>query len=120
MSGATRSFRQSIDDALHFWEPRRITYNLVLAAVTILWFARGWQLFHPTVTLLNLVQLLVLAVIANVLYCAGYVVDLPLQLSSIDAAWRRYRAWLWIAGMVFAVLLTSYWINDEIFADFAR
>jgi hypothetical protein len=54
-------------------------------------------------------------VLANVCYCAAYLVDLPLQYSSFRAAWRRRRFALWLAGMLFAALLASYWIADEIY-----
>jgi hypothetical protein len=57
----------------------------------------------------------VLGLIANVPYCAVYAVDIPLQRSSIRGAWQRYRWILWLGGMLFAMLVTCYWIADEIY-----
>jgi hypothetical protein len=111
---SSNGFRQFIDEAIKFWEPRRILYNLVLTAVTVFWFVLGWSHFRPGVNLQLLLALLVLAAAANVCYCAAYLVDIPLQYSSFRAAWRRHRWWLWLAGVLLAMLLASYWINDEI------
>jgi hypothetical protein len=73
------TLRDSFSDALHYWEPRRLVYNAVLAAVTIFWFAWSWPHFRPAMNLGNLLRLMGLALIANVLYCAAYLVDIPLQ-----------------------------------------
>jgi hypothetical protein len=107
--------RSYLDDAIKFWEPRRILYNLVLTAVTVVWFTLDWSHFRPGLNLQLLLALLILAGLANVCYCAAYLVDIPLQYSSFRAVWRRRRWWLWLAGVLFAALLASYWINDEIY-----
>jgi len=73
-------------DAIGFWEPRRLPYNLVLAAVVLVWLMATWPHFLPAFRLSNLLRLAVLGLIANVLYCATYFVDLPFQLSSLGAA----------------------------------
>jgi len=112
---SSNGFRQYIDEAVRFWEPRRILYNLVLTAITVFWFVLGWSHFRPGLNLQMLLAFLILAGIANICYCAAYLVDVPLQYSSFQAAWRRRRWWLWLAGVLFAVLLASYWINDEIY-----
>jgi hypothetical protein len=111
---SSNGFRQYIDEAIGFWEARRILYNLLLTAVTVFWFVLGWSHFRPGINLQLLLVLLVLAALANVCYCAAYLVDIPLQYSSFRAAWRRRRWWLWLAGALLAMLLASYWINDEI------
>lgn len=107
--------RSRLDDALRYWEPRRILYNLGLAAVVLGWVALTWPHFRPALGLQALTLLSVLAVLANLCYCAAYLVDLPLQYSSFRTAWRRRRFALWLAGMLFAALLASYWIADEIY-----
>jgi len=112
---SSNGFRQYIDEAVRFWEPRRILYNLVLTAVTVFWFVLGWSHFRPGLNLQMLLAFLILAGIANICYCAAYLVDIPLQYSSFRAVWRRGRWWLWLAGVLFAALLASYWINDEIY-----
>ncbi len=109
------TWRENFRGALRYWEPRRILYNAVLSAVSFFWFASAWQHFRPAVNPSNAIRLMGLALIANVLYCAAYIVDLPLQLSKISILWTRHRWALWLIGTVFAMLLTSYWINDEIY-----
>lgn len=101
--------------AVRYWEKRRPLYNAVLAAVTIFWVVLSWPHFRPAMNPGNLFRLLGLALIANVCYCAAYLVDLPLQLSALSGSWSRGRWILWLVGTAFAMLLTSYWINDEIY-----
>jgi hypothetical protein len=112
--------RSYLHDAIKFWEPRRIPYNLVLTAVTVVWFTLDWSHFRPGFNLQLLLALVILAGLANICYCAAYLVDIPLQHSSFRAVWRRRRWWLWLAGVLFAALLASYWINDEIYPGVAR
>jgi hypothetical protein len=107
--------RSSFSDAVHFWEPRRILYNAVLGAVFVAWLALSWPHFRGVFSIFHLVQFAVLALIANVLYCLAYFVDIPMQLTSVDRAWRRWRWSLWILGAMLAVLLENYWIADEIY-----
>jgi hypothetical protein len=50
-----------------------------------------------------------------VCYSSAYLVDLTLQASSVAPAWRRWRWLLWLAGTLFALLVATYWIGDEIY-----
>ena len=112
--GITSStWRDSFFEALRYWEPRRVLYNALLAAVPIFWFGSAWQHFRPAVNPGNVFRLLGLALIANILYCAANIVDL--RFSDVGVFWTRHRWALWLIGTVFAMLLTSYWINDEIY-----
>lgn len=108
-------FRARIDDALRYWEPRRILYNAVLGSVCLAWLLLTWPHFRPAFALGSLAALFVLALAANVCYCAAYVVDIALQYSSYRARWLRWRWALWLSGMLFAVLVADYWIADEIY-----
>lgn len=98
--------RDAITDALGYWERRRPAYNLLLAAVVVAvyWLAptRG----APRIDML--LQLFVLAVIANVLYCAAYVVDVAVQCSGFRAPWLRRRWLLFALGSVFAATLAQF------------
>ena len=107
-------WRDLLDDALRYWEPRRIAYNLVLTCVCLGWLGFTWPHFRAAL-LPAFLPLFVLAVLANVCYCAAYVVDIPMQYSSFRTPWRRWRWGLWLAGMLFAATLASYWIADEIY-----
>ena len=107
--------RGILDDAIRYWEPRRLAYNLVLALVVIAWVASTWPHFRGALTLESLLALVILAILANVCYCAAYLVDIPMQYSSFCVVWRRRRWLLWVVGMLFAVALSNYWIADEIY-----
>jgi hypothetical protein len=108
-------FRATLADAVRFWEPRRLVYNAVLAAVTIVWFAATWPHFRSALTLTSLLIFAVLALLANVCYCAAYLVDLPMQRSSLGAVWRSRRWGLWLLGTLLALVFANYWIADEIY-----
>jgi hypothetical protein len=109
------SFRSTLADAARFWEPFRLIYNLALATVTATWILATWPHFRPAFTLQCLLQLCVLGLIANVHYCAAYLIDLPMQHTPFAALWKRGRIILWIVGMLLAFVLTNYWISDEIY-----
>jgi hypothetical protein len=110
-----RPLRPLFAESIRYWEPRRIIYNAALSAVSAAWVAVSWPHFRPAITWSSVLPLAVLALLANACYCAAYLVDIPLQLSSLGAAWRRWRWTLWLLGTLFAILLASYWINDEIY-----
>ena len=114
-------FKHSFADALRYWEPRRVLYNAVLTAVAVLWVVLTWPHFR-SVRLMEvpagetqpaILILVVLAFLANVCYCAAYVVDIPLQRSL--GTWRKYRWTLLLTGTLFALLIENYWIADEIY-----
>jgi len=105
-------------EAARFWEPRRIWYNGALFVVVLLWLALTWPHFRPALTLEALGKMTVLALLANVCYCAAYLVEFFLQAVSSDVSRRRIRWAVWFAGMLFALLIENYWIADEIYPDF--
>ncbi len=114
-------FRQSVADALRYWEARRVLYNVVLTAVALLWIVLTWPHFR-SVRLMSIppgdthpvfLILIILAFLANVCYTAAYFVDIPLQLTF--TTWRKYRWALLLTGILFAILLENYWIADEIY-----
>jgi hypothetical protein len=109
--------RDSVRDAIRYWEVRRIGYNLVLTAVVLAWLGLTWPHFRPAFRRQSVLLLLVLAALANACYCAAYPVDIALQRSPFRAAWQRRRWVLWTAGTLFAVCLACYWIADEIYPE---
>ncbi len=108
---ASATFRS----ALRYWEPRRIAYNLVLAAVLAAWLVLTWPHFRPALGGRSLLQLLALAAIANVAYCAAYGAEIAVRHCAFGDTWKSRRWILWLAGTLFAVVLECYWIADEIY-----
>ena len=100
-----------------FWEIRRIWYNLALLLLCVWWVVRTWPHFEPALTFVNLRRMILLAVIANVLYSTAYAVDAIAFESLGEPARRRWRTALFVAGTLFALLLATYWIGDEIYPD---
>src|SRR5262245_14645360 len=78
-------FGEVAASALRYWEPRRILYNLALAGVVLTHLAAGWPASRAFVTWNTVFFLVILAVLANVCYCAAYVVDLFVQYSALRA-----------------------------------
>lgn len=103
-----------ITDSLRYWEPRRIIYNIVLAAITIAYaipFAKadGHAGFQWPQCLLHL---LILAAGANILYCAAYPVDVFIQCSHYRALWLRLRWMMFITGLALASALTWFYVSS--------
>ena len=108
-------FRDLLSDAIRYWEPRRIWYNAFLALIVLGWAAFTWPHFRSAFTWASLLLLFVLAVLANVCYCAAYVADIPMQYSAFRDVWRRRRWGIWLVGLLFAGIITFYWIADEVY-----
>ncbi len=108
------SMHDILSDAIHYWEPRRLIYNAALAAVVIAFAAIFWTQVRARVSFELILALLVLAVLANICYCAAYVADVPMQLSTFRDGWRRWRWALWLFGVLFGAALAWYWTGDEI------
>jgi hypothetical protein len=106
-------------EASRFWERGRIWYNVALTIVVFAWVVWTWPHFRPALTLDALGKMLVLALLANVCYCAAYLADFLVQAGS-SASRHRIRQVIWVAGMLFALLLENYWIADEIYPDVGR
>lgn len=114
------SIREVLSDAIRYWEPRRIAYNIALALVVLGWTVAAWPHFRDSLGFEHLLPLFVLAVLANACYCVAYIADIPMQYSSFQEAWRRRRWALWLVGTLFAMVLTYFWIADEIVPALGR
>ncbi len=106
--------------AIRFWELRRPWYNAVLFAIVMLWLVLSWPHFRPALNWLDFGRMCVLALLANVFYCSAYVAEFFMQGTLSVAYWRRVRHAIWILGMAIAIVLSNYWIADEIYPDFAQ
>ncbi|RCS29965.1 hypothetical protein DEO45_07760 [Rhodanobacter denitrificans] len=107
------SLQDILGDAIRYWEVRRIAYNLALALVVAGWVMMSWPGVLAGLRFQSVLALFVLAVLANVCYCAAYLVDIAAQYSPFRAAWRHGRWALWLIGTLFAMTLAYYWLADE-------
>ena len=107
--GADRPrFADLAADAIRYWEPRRLVYNLILFAVVVVHFAASWPASKAFLTRDPLLVFFGLAVLANVAYCAAYAVDLFAQFSGMRGAWVRRRWWVLLIGSAFAAVLAHF------------
>lgn len=100
-------------NALRYWEPRRLVYNAVLACVVVAEFIAAWPALREKLSADLLLGLFILAVLANVAYCAVYAADLFVQFSGLDAAWRRGRVFLLIVGTAFAATIAHFIVQGS-------
>jgi len=84
-------------------------------AVVAAWLCLSWPHFRPALNFSSLLKMCVLALMANISYCAAYLVDIPVAYSTVAQQWQRWRPALWSAGTLFAILPANYWIVDEIY-----
>jgi hypothetical protein len=104
----TIGLREYATDAIRYWEPKRILYNAWLGAIVILYFFINLPRSKGFLNLDGLLFLFVLCVLANVAYCAAYVIDIFVQGSGFRELWRSYRWVVLTLGLVFAGVLTRY------------
>lgn len=111
MSGESVTFRDALTDAIRYWEPRRVTYDLVLAAVVTVHTVVAWLGPDPVPTITSdaILSLFLLAVLANVAYCAAYFPDIPAQLSGFRNLWLRLRIVVFLVGVAFAAILAHFY-----------
>jgi len=97
--------------ALRYWELRCIAYNAALAAIVGIHVLLAWPMSRDRLTVDTLLGMFILAVLANVVYCVAYPVDLFVQFSGLDAVWRSWRTVLLIVGIAFAATLTHFFVQ---------
>jgi hypothetical protein len=102
------TIRERATEAIKFWEPMRLVYNGVLAVIVLLYFRLGLPNSTTYISTNGFSVLIVLAVLANVAYCAAYAVDLFAQLSGFREQWRTARWGLFSIGLLFASILTRF------------
>jgi hypothetical protein len=97
----TTNLRESATDAIRFWEPRRLIYNAVLAAIVLIYFAMSYPASKAQLSLNGALGVFLLAVLANIAYCAAYAADIFAQISGYRELWRKYRWILFLIGHTF-------------------
>jgi len=101
-----------VADALKYWEPRRVIYNAVLAAVVLGHLLVGWPDSMARLSVNVLLGFFFLGVLANVCYCAVYVVDLFVQFSGLRAAWAKGRVVVLSVGTAFAAVIAHFFCTN--------
>src|SRR5438874_3285261 len=94
-SGRESSWKGLIN-AAHFWEPRRLLYNLLLRGVVVIWVVKTWPHFRPAMNLAGLGGATVLALLANLCYCAAYLAEILFHNATNSSAWNRQRWAIWV------------------------
>jgi uncharacterized membrane protein len=102
-------WRDYLSNAIRYWEPRRVLYNLLLTALVVIHFIQGLPFSRTVVQFNSLLFLFLMAVLANVAYCAAYVPDVFAQMSGLRDSWLRYRWVVFLIGLAFAGVLTHFW-----------
>jgi hypothetical protein len=108
--------REALSQAIRYWEPRRILYNALLMVEVAMVFGVNLPASRSHLNVNLVLLLFVLAVLANVAYCACYVVDVVAQLSAFRVVWLRFRWALFLLGVAFAGTLT-YFFSSGLFAN---
>ena len=83
-------------------------YNLVLAAIVITYFGLGYPGSKSVISIDFALALFILAVVANVAYCAAYLADVFVQASGFRQVWQRSRWILFALGKTFAAVITRF------------
>lgn len=97
-----------LTSAIAYWEPRRLLYNAwLLAVVVATWFLDSTRTLQAS-PFETAQQLFMLAVLANVAYCAAYPVDVMALMSGFRATWLRRRWMLLAVGLLFAAVLAHF------------
>jgi len=99
---------ECVTAAIRYWEPRRLLYNAVLAVVVVISYVICLPNSRLNVTTNGALELFALAVLANVAYCAAYLVDVFAQLSNFRERWLSLRWILFVIGLAFAAVLTRF------------
>jgi hypothetical protein len=104
----TNQWRDYLSNAIRYWEPRRIPYNLLLAVIVIFHFVQGLPSWKSALQFDSLLLFFALAVLANVAYCAAYIPDVFAQMSGLRDSWLRFRWILLTIGLAFAAVLAHF------------
>lgn len=100
--------REIITDAIRYWEPRRIAYNIILATIVCGYFASNLPGSKAALSIDGVLTLFLLAVLANGCYCAAYVADIFAQYSAFRTTWIEWRWALFVLGLAIAAIMTRF------------
>src|SRR6185312_219174 len=104
----SQTLKESLTDAIRYWELRRLAYNAILALIVIAYFWIDLPASKQIIDADFVLGLFLLVVIANVAYCAAYIADIFAQMSDFRDVWRRTRWIVFAAGTLFAGIITRF------------
>ena len=85
-----------------------MVYNVVLAAIVLIYFGLNYPATKSLVSVDSVLFLFLLVVLANVAYCAAYVVDIFVSSSSYRDQWQNHRWIIFVIGLLFAGVITRF------------
>jgi hypothetical protein len=103
-----QTLRESVTAAIRFWEPRRLIYTGALASIVLIYFGMNYPASKAVVSIDSILVLFLMAVLANVAYCAAYLVDIFVRSSGYLEQWRKYRWLVFVVGLLFAAIVTRF------------
>jgi hypothetical protein len=74
------------------------------------YFAISWPESQKALSLEGVLLLFLLAVLANVCYCAAYRADVFVQVPGFREAWQKWRFVLFVIGLAFAAVITRRFV----------
>jgi uncharacterized membrane protein len=102
-------FRESITNAIRYWEKMRVVYNAVLLFVVAGCFAWNYSAVGSKLSVNLCLSMILCGILLNVGYCAAYIVDVLVQMSEFRESWAKSRWVLFSIGAMFAAILTRFW-----------
>ena len=99
-------------EGIRFWEPMRLIYNLVLVVVVVGDFFAAGPGAKDKLSFNLLLALIFFAVLANICYCVAYIPDFFVQFSGLRTAWRYGRIVLLVIGIIFAAIITHFFVSS--------
>jgi hypothetical protein len=105
----TSLFRESLTNAIRYWEKMRIAYNAVLVLVVAGCFAWNYSALGSKLSVNVFMSIILCGILLNVLYCSAYIVDVLVQMSEFRERWSNLRWVLFSIGATFAAIVTRFW-----------
>jgi len=105
----TSLFRESLTNAIRYWEKMRIVYNVILLLVAAGCFAWHYSAVGSKLSIDLFLSTILCAIVLNVLYCSAYIVDVLVQMSEFRERWAKFRWVPFSLGAIFAAILTRFW-----------
>ena len=100
--------RAALTNAIRYWERGRVLYNAVLLIVVLAVYFYGLPHSRQVLSVDVFLQIFILAMLANVAYCAAYVVDIVAQASGFQVTWLKARWILLALGIAFAATIAQF------------